>query len=56
MSEPDPRLIKLVQQLDAERTRRVKAERKAATLQVQFAALKAKHAATKTKAEQRPVC
>ena len=31
MLEPDPRLIKLVRELDAERTRRFKAERKAAT-------------------------
>jgi hypothetical protein len=54
MSElPDPRVVRLVQQLDEERTRRIKAERKAATLVAQFAALKAKRAAAKPKPEQR---
>ncbi len=56
MPEADPHLLKLVRELDAERTRRVKAERKAATLQAQFAKLRAQRitADAKPKALQRP--
>jgi hypothetical protein len=52
--ELDPRLIKLVRELDEERTRRIKAERKAATLVAQFAALSTRGEAPSRTTPARP--
>jgi hypothetical protein len=55
MSEPDPRVVRLVKELDQERTRRIKAERLATSLQARFAWLKAQRVAADAKEpEHRP--
>jgi hypothetical protein len=54
MSEPDPRVVRLVQQLDQERQLRIKAERKVQLLIANIARMKQLNAADAKKAEQRP--
>jgi hypothetical protein len=59
MAEPtDPHVIKLVRELDAERTRRIKAERLAGTLRTTLARMQKQRTADAAKRlpEQRPAC
>jgi hypothetical protein len=57
MTEPDPRLIKLVRDLSEERERRVKAERDAGQLRARLRKLRAQYIGdAKPQHEDRPTC